>query len=116
MSTLATQFANGQAAATFRTNLISRLTELFTIGFISETQAFSDGSPGTGEPSALTTNTHTLTGSYTNTPKAILVPKTDWNIYISSINTTTCVVGIGAYGSGATVDYDLIIISTDIPA
>jgi len=105
---------DGMSAYNVRTNINSMFTNLFTYGFLSEKQAFSDGSPGTGEPSALSTNTHTLSGSYTSTPVAILVPKSDWNVYISSINTTTVVVGIGAYGSGATVDYDLIIISTDI--
>jgi len=116
MATLASQFADGQTAQTFRENLIDRLTELYTVGFIAEKQSFSDGSPGTGDPAALDTNTHTLTGSYTNTPHVILIPKSDWHCYISSVNTTTVVVGIGAYGSGTTVDYDILVISTDIPS
>ena len=116
MSDLNTQFVDGQAAQTFRENLIDRLEELFTVGFLSEVQSFSDGSPGTGDPAGLSTNTHTLTGSYTNTPKAILVSKSDWHIYLSSINTTTAVVGVGSFGSGSTLDYDILIFSTDIPA
>jgi len=116
MATLEANFVDGTAAKTFRENLIDRLKELFTYGFLSEAESFSDGSPGTGDPASLSTNTHTLTGSYTNTPLAILIPKSDWHVYISSVNTTTVVVGIGAYGSGLTVDYDLLIISTDIPA
>lgn len=105
---------DGMSAVNVRTNINNMFTELYTYGFLSEKQAFSAGSPGTGDPAGLDTNTHTLTGSYTSTPLAILIPKSDWHVYISSVNTTTVVVGIGAYGSGTTVDYDLLIISTDI--
>ena len=109
-----TEITNGMAAASVRSNINAMFTELYTYGFMSEKQSFSDGSPGTGDPASLTTNTHTLTGSYTSTPIAILIPKSDWHVYISSVNTTTVVVGVGAYGSGSSLDYDIIIISTDI--
>jgi hypothetical protein len=115
MSILEVQFADGQAAQTFRENLIARLEELFAYGFFSEVIARSSGTPSSGDPAGLTTISHTISG-YTNTPKVILIPKSDWHCYISSVSNVSIVVGVGAYGSGTTLDYDLIVTSTDIPA
>jgi len=104
---------DGMSAVNVRTNINSMFTELYTYGFFSETIARSSGTPSSGDPAGLTTISHTISG-YTNTPKVILIPKSDWHCYISSVSNTTIVVGVGAYGSGLTLDYDLLVISTDI--
>jgi len=105
---------DGMSAYNVRTNINSMFTNLFTYGFFSEKLVRSGGTPSSGDPATLDEVTHTLVGSYTSTPVAILIPKCDWHIYISSVNTTTVVVGVGAYGSATTLDYDILILSTDI--
>ena len=108
-----TALNDGVSALNFRTYLNNMFTELYTYGFMKATIARSSGSPSSGDPASFDEVVHTITG-YTNTPKVILIPKSDWSIYIKSVTNTTITVGIGASGSGITVDYDLVIISTDI--
>ena len=103
---------NEELADTFRTKLNNMFTELYTYGFMKATIARSAGTPSTGDPASFDTVTHTITG-YTAAPKVILIPKCDWHVYISSVSNTTIVVGVGI-GSGTTLDYDLIVVSTDI--
>jgi len=108
-----TTLNDGVSALNFRTYLNNMFTELYTYGFMKATIARSAGTPSTGDPASFDTVTHTITG-YTNAPKVILIPKCDWHVYISSVSNTTIVVGVGSFGSGITLDYDLVVISTDI--
>ena len=108
-----TEITNGMSAANVRAYINAMFTELYTYGFLSETIARSSGTPSSGDPASFDSISHTISG-YTATPKVILIPKSDWSIYISSVSNTTIVVGIGASGTGITVDYDLIVISTDV--
>ena len=106
---------DGLAAVTFRGNLISYFEKALKYGFISEKIARSSGTPSTGDPAGLTSISHTISG-YTIAPEAILIPKSDWYCYISSVSNTKIVVGVGSFGSSVTIDYDILIISKDIPA
>ena len=105
-----TTLNNGETAANFRTYLNAMFTELYTYGWFAEKLVRSGGTPSSGDPAALDTVTHTLVGTYSAAPMAILIPKCDWHCYISSVSTTTVVVGVGAYGSGTTLDYDILIV------
>jgi len=104
---------DGMSAVNVRTNINAMFTSLFTYGFFTEVVARSSGTPSSGDPASFDSISHTISG-YTAAPKVILIPKSDWHVYISSVNATTIVVGIGAYGSGVTVDYDLLVTSTDV--
>lgn len=100
---------NGLAAVTYRENLISYFTELYAYGVFTEKIARSTGTPSTGDPAGLSTISHTITG-YTAAPVVIPIPKCDWHIYVSSVSSSEIVIGVGSYGSGTTLDYDLLLI------
>jgi len=104
---------DGMSAKNFLDYTYAMFQELYTYGFLSETIARSSGTPSSGDPASFNSISHTISG-YTATPIVIPISKSDWSIYISSVSNTTIVVGIGAYGSGVTVDYDLLVISTDV--
>jgi len=105
---------NGDSGNTFRTNLNAMLTELYAgDGGFKEVVARGDGTPGTGDPLTLTTITHDITASgYSAAPTVIIIPKSDWHVYIISVTTTTITVGVGSNGSGTTLDYDLALFPT----
>jgi len=105
---------DGASALSVRTNINAMFTNLFTYGFFAEKLVRSGGTPSTGDPAALDTVSHTLVGTYTAAPIAILIMKCDWHCYISSVSTTTVVVGVGSFGSGITLDYDILILSRDV--
>ena len=106
------EIVDGMSAVNVLANINAMFTSLFTKGFLSDIIARSSGTPASGDPASFNSISHTISG-YTATPKIILIPKSDWHCYISSVNATTIVVGIGT-GSGVTVDYDLLVISTDV--
>jgi len=108
-----TTLSDGVSALNFRTYLNNMFTELYTYGFMKATIARSAGTPSTGDPASFDEVVHTITG-YTLAPKVILIPKCDWHVYISSVTNTTITVGVGSFGSGTTLDYDLIVVSVDI--
>lgn len=103
------EITDGMSALNVRTNINNMFTELFK-GVISEVLARSGGSPSSGDPAGLDTVTHSFVGSYSSAPYVIIINKCDWHIYISSVSTSQVVVGVGAYGSGTTLDYDLLVI------
>ena len=106
------EIVDGMSAVNVLANINAMFTSLFTEGFLSETIARSSGTPSSGDPASFNSISHTISG-YTATPIVIPISKSDWSIYISSVSNTTIVVGIGT-GSGVTVDYDLLVISTDV--
>lgn len=101
---------DGMSALNVRTNINSMFTELYTLGTIAEKLSRSGGSPSSGDPASLDTVTHSFAGSYSKAPIVVPINKCDWHIYISSVSTSQVVVGVGAYGSGTTLDYDLLVI------
>lgn len=102
--------ADGETGLSIRTKLNEMFAELYGgEGGYKEKLTRSSGTPSTGDPASLTTITHTFVNSYSSAPDVILVPKSDWHVYIVSVNTTTVIVGVGAYGSGSTLDYDLVV-------
>jgi len=65
--------------------------------------------PGETDPAEITTITHSLTETYAAAPSVVLVPKCDWDMYISSVSTTQVVVAIGGSGTSDTVDYEVLV-------
>lgn len=105
-----TTINNGETAANVRSYLNAMFTELFAgEGGYIEKEARSSGVPGSGDPADLDEIDHLITAGYSTAPTVILINKCDWHVYIKAVTTTTVTVGVGSFGSGSVLDYDLIV-------